>query len=414
MMKKIVHLLLTTVSILAFCSCSPVKIESTPSGASVYDNNGVLVGKTPYTTELFISPRDYTIKKDNFIDQSVSLNSDSPRQIALKLERKVVIVYSIPTAEIYVEGSDTPIGTAPMELYIPDQPVNYVLKLTNYYDQSLTISSGLTEPQIFEMKLRPFVTITTDPVGAEIYENGTLIGKSSFRDEITTARTFELKKSGYYPKTFTISEAPPYDVTLSLEPFPVITIETTPENAEVYRDNKLLSQAPLELAVGKKITVEVRAARHYPRTVDISPNSPSPLRVNLTPVPYVTINSDPSGAEVFINGESIGSTPVEHLIEKETTVELFKEGYLPQKTTLTGKNTKIEVVLTEVPPAPVAPVVEATQTVAEVKKAVAPAPAPAPVPAKPVKKEPTFPWVAILIGGVVAVALFFVVSKRKK
>jgi hypothetical protein len=64
------------------------------------------------------------------------------------------------------------------------------------------------------------------------------------------------------------------------------------------------------------------------------------------------IKSQPSAAEVLISGKAVGKTPVELLIEKETEIALSKEGFITQKTILTGKNSSIDISLKEVPVEP--------------------------------------------------------------
>ena len=58
------------------------------------------------------------------------------------------------------------------------------------------------------------------------------------------------------------------------------------------------------------------------------------------------IQSNPSGAKVYLNDESVGTTPYTHKDKKitfsKTTVKLEKEGYEPFNTILT-RNEKVDV-----------------------------------------------------------------------
>ena len=66
------------------------------------------------------------------------------------------------------------------------------------------------------------------------------------------------------------------------------------------------------------------------------------------------IKSEPAGAEVFIGGKSVGMAPIEQLIEKDTVVELRKEGFVTKTATLSGADKQVSITLEKVPE-PVAP-----------------------------------------------------------
>jgi hypothetical protein len=89
-------------------------------------------------------------------------------------------------------------------------------------------------------------------------------------------------------------------------------------------------------------------------------------------MPYVMISSQPAGAEVFIAGKSAGKAPVEQLVEKDTVIELRKEGFVTKTATLTGADKKVTVTLEAVPPPVVAAVEAGKPVVAEPVKAPAP------------------------------------------
>ncbi|MDD3276677.1 MAG: PEGA domain-containing protein, partial [Kiritimatiellales bacterium] len=129
--------------------------------------------------------------------------------------------------------------------------------------------------------------------------------------------------------------------------------------------------------------------------------SSAQVNVELKAMPYVMINSEPSGAEVMINGNSIGVTPVEQLIEKETVVELSKEGFITQTATLTGTDKQVSLTLEAVP-------VLITNAVAEVT-----APVETPVIEEPVSNgmSPLI-WAGIAV--VVAALIAIILVKRNK
>jgi LPXTG-motif cell wall-anchored protein len=319
-----------------------------------------------------------------------------------------VLVYSNPDADIYAAGSDTPIARTPSKIKVGDKNATYTLKAADYYDQEISVGLDSPDPLVVKLARRPIVTLSAEPAGVEIYENNKLVGKAPLRIEILAKRTFELRKDGYFKQVGTLTGAPPYEVSVKLRPFPMITVTATPADAQIYRAGALLGKTTTKLAVGEPITLEVRADRFYAQNVTLTPDSSAQVNVALKAMPYVTIKSEPANAEVLIDGKSVGMTPVEQLIEKETVVELRKKGFVTKTATLTGADKQVSVTLEAVPPPPVVePVVQSNSVV---EKPVAAKP----VVAAPVKKSGSNLPLIIGIAALAVAGLVFFLIKRKK
>lgn len=354
MINKTSGLLLFSGLILTLCSCAPVTIETSPSGAEVYTADGqTLLGTTPYKTQIWFSEKDLVVRQNRYFEAPVKLNYATAEKIATELRPTPVVVYSKPMADIYPAGSEKAIGKTPMKIPVDKKPATYVLKVADYYDQEVTISIDCPDPQIIELARRPIVDISATPNGAEVYENGKLLGTAPLREEISTSRTFEFRKANYFSKTLTLNGAPPYEASVELKPFPVIAVSATPSGAKIFHDGKLLGNDAVQLPVGKKTTLEVSANRYYPQTVVLTPESDELVNVTLKAMPYVTLTSEPAGATVFLNGKLLGTTPLEQLVEKETTYEIRKENFHPKTVTLNGKDVRPVIKLEEIPPPPV-------------------------------------------------------------
>jgi hypothetical protein len=355
MIKKTVGFVSVLCIILAICSCAPVTINSAPSGAAVYDADGQKqLGTTPFNTSVFVSEKNFTVRKEHYFDEPVKLDYDSERNVDTKLRPVPVLVRSSPEADIYAAGSDKPIARTPSKIEVGDKDATYTLKAADYYDQEISVGLASPDPLVVKLARRPIVTLSAEPAGVEVYENNKLLGTTPLRVEILISRTFELRKDGYFKQAGTLTGAPPYEVSIKLRPFPMITVTATPSDAQIYRAGALLGKTTAKLAVGGPVTLEVRADRFYAQNVALTPDSSAQINVALKAMPYVTIKSEPAGADVLINGKSVGTTPVEQLIEKETVVELHKAGFITKTATLTGADKQVSVTLEAVPP----PVVE--------------------------------------------------------
>lgn len=307
---------------------APVTIHSSPEGAEIYLEGGETpIGVTPYKDLIFISDKVYEVRMDKYHSQTVELNYDSAEDIFVELIAKPILVYSSPTAELYADGSGTSMGKTPINVDVLKEDRTYILKAKDYYDQEVTIGLNTENPLVIEMEHRPIITLSTIQNGVEIYENGTFIGNAPMTEEILKPRSFELRKEGYFKKTVTLTSSSPYQVTEELVPLPIIEIKTTPIGATVYLfgESTPLGKSPLKLTVEEKTSFEVKAPRYYSETFTVEAKSQL-ATVNLKAMPYVTISSTPSGAQLFSGTTSLGTTPIELLIEKETTYELRADG----------------------------------------------------------------------------------------
>jgi hypothetical protein len=406
MIKKSFGLTWVVALILTLCSCAPVTIDTTPSGAEVYSADGqTLLGSTPFKTAILNSDKAYTVRKDRYFEEPVDLAFDAPRNVKLDLYPTPVLVYSKPDAQIFAAGSDTSIGQTPLSMNVENAPRTYTLKAADHFDRDITISLDSPDPLVIELERRPFVTIATVPANAQIYEKGQLLGTAPIRTEILQPRTFEVRKEKHFSKTFVLNGAPPYETTFKLQPFPVITVTASPAGAQILRAGNVLGKGSIKLDVGEAMQLEVRADRYYPQSVTISPESAAQVKVDLKAMPYVTLSSDPAGAEARANGSLIGVTPVELLVEKETSVELSKEGFVSKTVVLTATDRQVSATLDAVPP-PTPVITDVPEaTVDETEKS---APAKAPASGQPLL------WGLGAVALAVIAAIFFILKGKKE
>lgn len=406
--------------ILALCGCAPVTINSVPPGATVYSADGqTQLGSTPFDTRVIHWDKEFTVRQPGYFDEPVQLNYNSARTVNVALKPAPIEVSSSPVAEIYPSGASVAIGKTPLKLNVSAEEKMYTFKADGYYDQDIAVSIGSPDPLVVTLARRPIVTLSATPSGTEVYEKGKRIGTAPIVEEIGVSRTFELRKENYFTRTITLAGAPPYEVSVDLKPFPVVTVAATPANATIYSGNKLLGKTPFSLPVGEKTDLEVRADRFYPQKVTLTPESKDQVAVSLKAMPFVTVSSEPAGAQVFVAGKSAGTTPIELLVEKTTPIELRKEGFVTETSSLTGADKQVTVKLQAVPPPvqeepKIEPVVEKEEPVIE-----------KPVAAEPVKEvaaeietPPSSGVSKLIVWGAAAVAaalaVFFLLKRKKQ
>lgn len=130
-----------------------------------------------------------------------------------------------------------------------------------------------------------------------------------------------------------------------------ISIISSTENAAVKIDGEYVGMTPLHLVksvpVGKRL-IEVSKPNHllfYQETI-ISEDSTIELYAELTEFTEVHIHSNPSGAQISINGEIYGTTPCStDLLLGEHLIELHKQGFRPARKTITVQTEQPDVEL---------------------------------------------------------------------
>ena len=213
--------------------------------------------------------------------------------LVLGMETATLVISTIPSdAEIFVDGKKVGTGYGSAAISVGSEH-RYKVSRDYYIPEEDVVKSDEAVKITKQIELRPnfsYITIKTEPSGAEIYIDGKKVGTTPYLSEMIEfgRRRVELKKSGYEPYV------------------KVVTIK--PEEEE----NTLLSNVKLEA-----------------------------VRV---PMGSLDLSSNPTGAVITINGRQYGQTP-KTLTDLEVgtyTVYFSKEGYQNLSQTVTVKDGKKE------------------------------------------------------------------------
>lgn len=348
-MKKQAGLLLCLAAVVLLAGCASVVLDSNPSGADVYDKTGTeLLGTTPFDTFVVHSPKSFVLRKDRYMEEPVSVPFHAAPSMSVDLRAAPVLLQSDPVAAVYPAGTQRTIGRTPLRVRV-EGGRTYVLKAEGYYDKEVVVSIDSSDPTSVQLERRPIVTVSSRPADVVVYEEGRRVGTTPFTEEITRERTFEFRKEGHFAETLTLAGAPPYEVSVELRPYPEITVNVSPASASIVRDGRTVATGSTTLTVGEPIQLVARADRYYEKEISLTPDSPVRVQVELDPMPYVTVRSQPEGAQVVHNGRVIGTAPVELLVEQPTTVEVRRDGYQSATQRLTGRDATVTVRLERIP-----------------------------------------------------------------
>jgi hypothetical protein len=112
-----------------------------------------------------------------------------------------------------------------------------------------------------------------------------------------------------------------------------IEIVSDPDGADIFMDGKIVGKTPLTMtdvsAKSHTFKIKKRGYRTYTETITIEPDQFANINTTLKREWILSITSEPSGAEVFLNNKKVGTTPFKYAFpdELELKIELRKKGY---------------------------------------------------------------------------------------
>jgi len=357
-----------------------LKIESDPHGAEIYVDDAALKRITPDKLEL--APGSHRVRlrhagrKD--WEKMVHLekgkeHSEHPR--LEEVERFALLkLKSTPAgAEVYVDDNPTAKGTTPMELELPlgdhvvslkkpqYSPWKEKVPLKEEREYWKDVSLERIPPLMAKLKM------DSSPLGAELFVDGASKGVTPLMVDLSVgAYTVRLLKEGFKPweKKIPLNEARLYSENISLEPetqirLPQVTarIISKPANADLYIDDAPVGKTPITVTMpAGTYSLRMALKDHKPWNGKVSwKRTQETLNAKLDPVKSgpematLKVSTWPVSAQLFVNNERKGSTPVTLTLPANQSYNLRMEAakYQPKAVTVyldrTGKDLKFEL-----------------------------------------------------------------------
>ena len=189
------------------------------------------------------------------------------------------------------------------------------------------------------------IEINSTPEGADVYINDKQEGITPFKSELQSGSyKISIKKSpGFEEKTDVVdikageSYSKNYILvaqTVSKEPSTAqlanIEINSKPDRADVYINGKQEGITPFKrrLSVGTH-RIRIKKSPEYKELTDVlnvKDDKPISKNYSLVPVYILSLKTDPSGADVSIDGSYVGKTPIETELQNKTCRLRIKKG----------------------------------------------------------------------------------------
>lgn len=286
------------------------------------------------------------------------------------LQPASIPVFSVPAgAAVYLNNVYK--GPTPVTITIPSTQLGtYTLKITypgyNDHSESIITKSGGNYPvsvNLVQVQTTGSLSVSSNPSGASVYVDTVYQG--------TTPVTIPLLAAGSHPVRLTLTGYTDYDTTVNVNavqkslinhPFTQsqpssttgsLAVTSTPSGASITVDSVAKGTTPNtipDLSKGSH-TVKLTKSGYWDssQTVTIDAGKTTPLNVNLVvssqqapsltsaiPTPYqpvtggaIVITSNPPGANVYLDGQSSGTTPftIPNVNPGTHTILLTMQGY---------------------------------------------------------------------------------------
>jgi len=255
---------------------------------------------------------------------------------------------------------------------------DYYLKaeLEGYPEKQCTVTVGLLPVRHFGVDFRVekgHVFVDSDPQDAAIWVDSLSTGletPATIHDLDAGKYTLELRKEGYYSRSLEVSIKG--DSTDTIKPVPrlikvppmrgSIYITSEPSGALIILDGRRQSEitpATIHNLTPGSHRVELRLLHKdtkygyiIKQTVTVAGNSTNSVRADLPLVelPKLTVRSDPSGAEIYIDGDPKGQTQQTIVVfPGERRIALRKPGYVDREWTINVSESTVLPMIALVP-----------------------------------------------------------------
>ena len=280
------------------------------------------------------------------LDEEIEVRGGGGQEFrfAMRLLPGRVVVDTVAGAEIRIEGMG---GVFSPGEEIPLDPGAHTLAVSapRYKDLNTTLAvegGGGLEP--FAAELAPDwaeITAASEPPGAELRSEGQVLGITPATVELMSGeRVLSFSRPGFatHRERLTVVAGSPQTLpSIRLQPAAgVLRVRTEPPGASITVDGDFRGGSPATVEVSPdrahRVVVSRAGYESQERTVRLGRGAEQSLTIRLEPrLGTVRVLSRPAGAQVSVNGQPAGRTPLDlQLPSTGQQIEISLEGYVAQ------------------------------------------------------------------------------------
>jgi hypothetical protein len=343
-------------------------LESAPDGSATAGEafiDGVDRGTVPNTFELVAGRHQVEVRKQGYkhFNDWIDLAEGERRTREISLERAelpsgTLLVTSDAGGEVWVDGVRKDVAPA-IITGIPagDHVVEVRKEGIAPWRQTVTIAAGQQSKMaaVFGAAAAPpandaSIRVLANEQDVEVFFDGDDKGRApvTISGVKPGQHVIEGRKSKFKSNEQNIKVAPGENTLVQLRldpaaperPRGMLKIQSTVPNAEVFLDGSSMGRAPVDrtdLDPGKHyVVVHKDGYTDFKREVMLVENQPVALVADLSATGGIRILSTPEGAEVRVDGELVGRTPVQSqgVGAGDHVIEFRLKGYYDHKETM--------------------------------------------------------------------------------
>ena len=126
-----------------------------------------------------------------------------------------------------------------------------------------------------------------------------------------------------------------------------VTVSSAPDGADARCEGQsFTTPTTVDVNIFSAKKVAISKTGYASKTVNVTLDSPTTINVILDR--EFNVNSNPTGADIYVNGDMVGKTPAKEIAINDTgasTLEVRKKGWLPAKMTVKS-DTPVDITLT--------------------------------------------------------------------
>lgn len=310
-------------------------IATNPSGALIYLDSINTNKLSPDTLKNIVTgSHKITLKKSNYVDTTIDVTVTENSTVSKTIELRAVVtkgnVYVVSNpggAQIYLDDINTNKSTPDTLKNIATGSHKITLKENNYIDTTVNVTvlenRTITKSVVLTPKEKKgSIFIASDPAGAQIFLDSINTGKitpDSIIDIAAGDHKITLKKNNYIDTTLIVTVQEDQAVSKSITLSPVIIrgniyLDSQPGGAQIYiNGNNTSKTTPDTLSnypVGTySITLKKNSYRDTTFQITVIGYLTVSKKVTLTSITgSIFIQSNPSGADIYLSDKSTGTT----------------------------------------------------------------------------------------------------------
>jgi len=253
----------------------------------------------------------------------------------------LIIKADQPNALIYVD--DVFVGEKEVFLlYNAGETHKWKIECNMYHAESGEVKISYTEKTVIDKIMRPAfgcLNVTSMPEsGATVYVDGIKMGETPYKADKIKSGEYKVRvvKEMYYPeeRTYVVRDGETTEAKMEMRGnYANVTVETE-AGAEIYVDNEYKGTGSWTgKLMGGEHLFEARKESHITATVNVKLTTGKEERVvipNPEPV-YGTLDvaTTPMGADIYVDGKMLGTTPeyITDILVGTRELRLEKQGY---------------------------------------------------------------------------------------